>query len=544
MPTYGIDLGTTYSCIAYIDDSGRPAVVKNLLGEDTTPSVVYFESADNVVVGRDAKNSAKLYPDLVASLIKRQMGEEVEFTFHGQVHTPETISAFVLRDLARAASEQTRETVSDVVITVPAYFGVAEREATRNAGKIAGLNVLNVVAEPVAAALHYETMSAGTDRTILVFDLGGGTFDTTVIRLEGKDVNVVCTDGDHHLGGADWDAKIVDHLLEHFLAENPESGAGDSEDFMQELTIAAEDLKKGLSTAQSRPYPMRFGSDTARAELSRDTFEQRTSELLDRTIDITRRTIQTAKERGIASFDDVLLVGGATRMPMVGAALRTEFGFEPRLLDPDLAVAKGAALFALIESVKVRLPGGDRDEVSGAAVSDQAVEEVADKLGLSTEKVRELVEKNVTTVVPRAFGVKLLEPGDPDHDPVREEFFVEHLLPANTPLPAAPDTSQFYTAYQNQTSIQIEIWEQAGAKASRELADNAKIGDGVISGLPPLPRNSPVDVTFRMSDTGLLRVDAMELKTGKKLHLELQIRGLTEEQVEEKRAALARYGST
>ncbi|HEX6755874.1 MAG TPA: Hsp70 family protein, partial [Mycobacteriales bacterium] len=525
---------------AYIDDSGRPAIVKNLLGEDTTPSVVYFESADNVVVGRDAKNSAKLYTDLVMSLIKRQMGAEVEFTFHGQVHTPETISAFILRDLARAAAEQTGETVRDVVITVPAYFGVAEREATRNAGEIAGLNVLNVVPEPVAAALHYETMSAGADRTILVFDLGGGTFDTTAIRLEGKDVNVVCTDGDHHLGGADWDAKIVDYLLERFLAENPESEAGDSEDFMQELTTAAEDMKKGLSTAQSRRYTMRFGSDTARAELSRDTFEQRTSELLNRTIEITRRTLETAKSRGVDRFDDVLLVGGATRMPKVGATLRTEFGFEPRLHDADLAVAKGAALFALIESVKVRLPGGDENGDRPAAVSEQALEAVADQLGLTAEKVRQLAEKNVTTVVPRAFGVKVL-----DHaDPVREQFVVKHLLPANTPLPAAPDTSQFYTAYQNQTAVQIEIWEQAGAKASEALADNAKIGEGSITGLPPLPQNSPVDVTFRMNDTGLLRVDAQELTTGKKLHIELQIQGLTREQVEEKRAALARYEST
>jgi len=544
MPTYGIDLGTTYSCIAYIDDSGRPAVVKNLLGEDTTPSVVLFESADNVVVGRDAKNAAKLSPDLVASLIKRQMGVEVELTFHGQVHTPETISAFILRDLARAAAEQTGEPVRDVVITVPAYFGVAEREATRNAGKIAGLNVLNLVPEPVAAALHYEAMSAGPDRTILVFDLGGGTFDTTVIRLDGKDIHVVCTDGDHHLGGADWDAKIVDYLLEHFLAENPESDADDSEDFMQELTTAAEDLKKGLSTRQSRPHPMRFGGDTARAELSRETFERRTSELLDRTVDITKRTIETAKARGIERFDDVLLVGGATRMPAVGAALREEFGFEPRLHDPDLAVAKGAALFALIESVKVRLPEDDTATGQPGAVHEQALEEVADQLGLTAEKVRQLAEKRVTTVVPRAFGVKVLDDVDPHADPVREEFYIEHLLPANTPLPAAPDTSQFYTAYHNQISIEIEIWEQAGAKASKDLVGNAKIGDGRITGLPPLPRNSPIDVTFRMSDTGLLRVDAQELTTGKKLHIELQIQGLTEAQVEEKRAALARYEIT
>ena len=220
MATYGIDLGTTYSCIAYVDTTGRPVVLKSAVGEDTTPSVVYFESPDNVVVGRQAKDSALLAPHLVVELIKRQMGEDVHYSFHGQDHTPESISALILRELANAAQQQTGDEVRDVVITVPAYFGLLEREATRKAGEIAGLNVLDVLAEPVAAALNYQVLDQGEGqpgpRHIFIFDLGGGTFDTTVIRIDGDDIQVICTDGNHHLGGADWDSAIVDYLLRGF----------------------------------------------------------------------------------------------------------------------------------------------------------------------------------------------------------------------------------------------------------------------------------------------------------------------------------------
>jgi molecular chaperone DnaK (HSP70) len=539
MATYGIDLGTTYSCIAYVDDTGRPVIAKNAIGQETTPSVVYFETSDNVVVGQDAKGSAKLFPGQVVSLIKRQMGQKFELEFHGATHTPESISALILKELARSAAEHTNEEVRDVVITVPAYFGVAEREATRNAGEIAGLNVLNLIPEPVAAALHYEMLSAAATSTILVYDLGGGTFDTTVIRLEGDDVRVLCTDGNHRLGGADWDQRIADHLLESFLAENPGSTAAESEDFLQELAIAAEDLKKGLSSAISRRYNMRFDGATARVELTRETFESLTEDLLGLTFEITKRTIDTAAEQGIGGFDDVLLVGGSVRMPAVAAGLRERFGFEPKLHDPDLAVAKGAARFALIEAVKVRLP----DEADGSAAvsgaeADRAVEQAADQLGLEPEKVRRLAGRRVTTVVPRAFGVKTI---DDVADDGKETFSVSHVLKANTALPAVPDAERFVTAYEDQTEISIEIWEQAGAAESRLLADNAKIGEGVITGLPRLRKGSPIDISFAMDELGTLKVHAVELQTKKDLHIEVSIQGLSESQVDQAKQAVARY---
>jgi molecular chaperone DnaK len=533
MATYGIDLGTTYSCIAHIDDVGRPAIAKTEAGEDTLPSVVYFESAANAIVGRTAKNSALLHPDLVVSLIKRQMGKRMERVFHGETHTPETISALILKELARSAEMATREPVRDAVITVPAYFGVAEREATRKAGEIAGLNVLNLVPEPVAAALHYEMLGGGGDRTILVYDLGGGTFDTTVIRLEGADVQVVCTDGDHQLGGADWDSRVVDYLLEQFVAAHPHLDPSGDELFLQDLSIAAEQLKRALSNTRSRRHVMRFDGAVHEVELTREVLEELTSVLLDRTLEITARTVALAEARGVARFDDVLLVGGATRMPAVARRLGERFGFDARLHDPDLAVAKGAARFALIESIKIHVP----EEGEGSEASEPAVEEAASLLGITTEQVTELARKKVTTVVPRAFGIKVVD----SDDPKLEREYIDHLLEANSALPADSGPKMFATVAQNQTEIEIQVWEQGGAIASEELEHNNHIGEGRISGLPPLPAGSPVEVTATMDAVGTLRVHAVELSTSKDLDIELTIGGMDQAGVEAARSAIARY---
>ncbi|MFW6639141.1 Hsp70 family protein [Nocardiopsis algeriensis] len=535
MTTYGIDLGTTYSCVASVDDTGRAAIAKNAVGNDTTPSVVYFESARNVVVGEEAKNTALLYPDLVVSLVKRQMGASADYEFHGWRHTPESVSALILRELARAAGEHDRSTVEDVVITVPAYFGIHEKEATRRAGQIAGLNVLDIVPEPVAAALHYQSLdsSAGV-RHLLVYDLGGGTFDTTVIRVEDNDVRVVCTDGDHRLGGADWDEKLADLMLERFTDLHPSPDPSADEQFLQDVAAAAEQVKRSLSIREHARHNLRFGGEAVRVELTRGDFEALTSDLLERTLTITERTVAMARERGVDSFDDVLLVGGMTRMPAVSRSLRERFGFDPHLHEPDLAVAKGAALFAMVRRVKNVM------DVSGPTDRARRAEEVGAALGITRAQVEQLAAKTVTSVSPRAFGVKATDSTDPlfATDPGRARQYISHLIEANTPLPVTVEDG-FATVWPDQEQVEIDVWEQAGSVASEELEHNVRIGDALLTGLPKGPAGTPFRIEFRLGETGLLRVRGWDPGSGKEIRFDVQIGGMSHDDVREAREAVA-----
>ena len=532
--TFGIDLGTTHSCIAHIDEAGRPAVIKSALGEDTTPSVVYFESAQNVVVGRAAKNAALLEPDRVAQLVKRDMGR-AEGTRSSASDTPRRRSPpSSCGNWPAPRRSRPARPVRDVVITIPAYFGVAEREATRRAGQIAGLNVLDVVAEPVAAALHYQAVKGSGPgiRHILVYDLGGGTFDTTVIRLDGDDIAVLCTDGDHRLGGADWDGTIADHLLGQFEAQHPGLKPRDDPQFMQDVLISAEQLKKDLSMVEARRHIMRFGGAVARVELTRARLEELTADLLERTIEVTERTIATARRLGAPHFDDVLLVGGMTRMPAVRKALKDRLGLDARQHEPDLAVAKGAAQFALLRTVRAE------------AGEPGHAEKVAARTGLTVSEVEKLASKRVATVIPRGFGVRGIDGRDPLAltDPVNARQIVIHLLPANTPLPADTGPYTFHTAIENQRMVGIEVWEQSGPVESEDLADNRKIGEGLLKNLPPrLPARTPIEVTFYMSASGLLSVHASEPNSGSQLRFDLQIGDLDQAGLDKACASVARY---
>ncbi|MGH3857978.1 MAG: Hsp70 family protein, partial [Pseudonocardiaceae bacterium] len=418
---FGIDLGTTYSAIAYVDTAGKPAVCRNLDSQEITPSVVFFENESNVVVGSVAKNSAVNYGDRVVSLIKRQMGTKATFEFDGTPQTPESISALILKQLAKDAAAYVNGEVSKVVITVPAYFGMLEKDATKNAGKIAGLDVIGIVPEPVAAALHYEATTEAENKTILVYDLGGGTFDTTVIRVAKDEIVVVCTDGNDHLGGADWDARLRECLLAKFReGVPPGTDPEDDEEFLQSLTILAEETKKRLSQRESTPVPLRGAGAVARVDLSRAEFEAVTEDLLDKTIEIVRRTLETLEEKSPgASIDDVLLVGGSTKMPAVLRRLRAEFGWEPKLHDPDLAVAKGAALYALGRVVHRELQTAhdlaDTEDEARSRIAE-AVDTVAAQTGISTTTLESLATKETRNVLPKAFGVKLVDTTDPDWD--------------------------------------------------------------------------------------------------------------------------------
>ncbi|MEH0844165.1 Hsp70 family protein [Micromonospora sp. CPCC 205711] len=542
---YGIDLGTTYSVVSYVDETGRPAVVRNVItNNETTPSVVYFEQdTGEVVVGEAAKNVSRLYPSRVVERVKRSMGKEAQWEFDGTTYTPESISALILKQLAQDAEYYTNRPVRKVVITVPAYFGLLERDATRNAGRIAGLDVVEVVPEPVAAALQYD-LDGATTRTVLVYDLGGGTFDTTIIRIGADAVEVLCTDGDQQLGGTDWDARLVQYLVDEFVARaQPAEDPTLDEEFMQDLALTAEEVKRQLSTVTSRKVPMRYAGASASVEVSRETFEEITGDLLDRTVVYTERTLRTLGEKlGVddpaAAVDEVLLVGGSSKMPAVARRLTEKWGWAPRLHDPDLAVAKGAARYALSRA----LWAWD-GEGSAPTVEEQRerVQALALATGMDEEALTASANKRIVTVLPKSFGVKLQDTSAADWRSQPEKLYVEHLVHANESLPIRQRELSARTVAEGQTAIEIELYEQAGAAESPELSANKPVdrGKGQISQLPPLPRHSPISITMDVSDGGQLKLHAVEPSSGKELLIEVQVSVLSEEEVQEAREVVA-----
>ena len=360
---YGIDLGTTYSAIAYVDEHGKPVIVPNQESERITPSVVLFDG-ENIIVGNTAKESAKVEPHRVVSRIKQHMGDpNFVFEYEGQAYSPEDISSFILRKVVGDAEIALGEKITDVVITCPAYFGTPEREATANAGRLAGLNVRAILNEPTAAAIAYG-LEQGEDQTVLVYDLGGGTFDITMIEIKDRLIRVICTGGDHRLGGVLWDEAIVMYLAEQFRTQTGEAADPlDDPEVLNDLFLQAERGKKTLTQRDKAPFRVTHAGQQARVELDRAKFEEITKHLLDRTIELTHEMLADARAKGYTQFDKIILVGGATRMPQVRNRLVAEFNIEPEIYDPDEAVAKGAALYALKESLQRPGPGlpGDPD---------------------------------------------------------------------------------------------------------------------------------------------------------------------------------------
>ncbi|MEV5689688.1 Hsp70 family protein [Micromonospora globbae] len=537
---YGIDLGTTYSVVSYIDESGRPAIARNAITNDeTTPSVVYFQQGGGeVVVGKEARNVSRLYPSRVVERVKRSMGKEAQWEFDGVTYSPESISALILKQLAQDAEYYTRRPVRQVVITVPAYFGMLEREATRNAGAIAGLDVVGIVPEPVAAALEYDV--AGDDtRTILVYDLGGGTFDTTVIRIGPEVAEVLCTHGDQQLGGVDWDNRLVEYLLDEFVSRaDPSDDPRVDEEFRQEVALTAEEVKRQLSTVTSRRVPMRYAGASADVEVTRETFEELTRDYLERTIERTEELLKVLGDKlgtddPAAAIDEVLLVGGSSKMPAVTRRLAEKWGWTPRLHDPDLAVAKGAARFALSQA----LWEWDDDTPATDEERQQRRAEIALQLGVPEEK---LIPRQIVTVLPKAFGVRLQDTSAPDWESQPAKLYIEHLVHANEQLPVTRELAAS-TVVEGQTSVEIALYEQAGSTESPDLSANKPVdkGKGEINDLPPLPRHSPINVSMHVSPEGRLRLDAVEPSTGKKLNIEVQVSVLSEEEVRQAREVVA-----
>ncbi|MVU76778.1 Hsp70 family protein [Nocardia sp. ET3-3] len=534
MGVYGIDLGTTNSAIAAIDADGRPEVLVGLNGEPTVPSVVLFASANDHVVGEGARRQARLDPDHVCTLVKRRMGDaEWRFGAHGQLWSAPAVSSLILKSLAADAEFAGGEPVRRVVITVPAYFGDEERRATMQAGTYAGFDVAGVLSEPIAAALSYGfgrldggLLDTGPAReTVLVYDLGGGTFDATVIELADRRISVLAVEGDHQLGGADWDERLALHLSQKFCAANP-----DAEDPLDDsvgsqlLVLAAEQAKHDLTAAESTEVVIAHDGARAIIELTRTELETMTASLMRRTLDLTKAVLAAAEQRGVRRVDRLLLVGGSSRMPMVAEQLHKEFGLAGELRDPDLSVARGAALYG--EKLEMeRLVAADlvtrgrlRDhaDLTEADPGDleAALERVADSFGQPVGLVRRMIEIQVDTVVSRGFGVLALDPFS--------GLAASWLVHRNQTLPIKVRRS-YGTVRADQDQIELTIVEQQGQAASTRPEDTKVLVEGRIRDIPPgYPEGSEVRVTFEMGFDGVLHVTAYHVDADMPLTLSVQ----------------------
>jgi len=513
----GIDLGTTYSCIAQVDEHGKAVVLPNSEGELTTPSVVYFESTNNVVVGQAAKEAVSIRPDLCASFVKRVMGDpHWERTFHGESYRPQDISSFILRKVVGDAENITGDKIKDVVITCPAYFGANEKEATKQAGILAGLNVLYVISEPTAATLAY---GIEQDQIILVYDLGGATFDISLFEIKSGEITFVCTAGDHYLGGRDWDDAIVSYFTAKF--EEATGIAADAllEDMetYQELLNSAERYKRILSSRTSVIQAVRFGGERVKIELTREIFNQITAQYLERTLSLTDQELEKALQKGYTKIDKLLLVGGSTYMPQVIASVKKRFPFEVCQFDPNQAVAKGAAIFgfkcSVDEQIRVRVAeqtgrATDKIEIIDLMMQERAQTKLTRARSSYLPGLRAIAERKIVNVTSKSFGVILTN--------LQGCEVVQNLIQVNDPLPKAV-TLQIRTPSES-SQMAFHLMENLES-SSLEVDPSVcmELGRVVLSFGRLLPKNSALEISVSLAPDGLLTIEGKDLTAGREV---------------------------
>lgn len=535
---FGIDLGTTYSCVAYVDDFGKSVVVKNAEGANTTPSVVYFESLENIIVGEEAKNMLAAEPDSTIAFVKRSMGMDdeyekpIRFTFWDKQLSPEEISAKILKKLVKDANESLRndgiigenETICDAVITCPAYFGMREKTATKTAGELAGLNVIDIINEPTAAAINYGLLRKESKKNVMVYDLGGGTFDVTIIQIDGGNINVVYSDGDRSLGGKDWDQVVADHLADEFENLTGVNLYADDES-ANEIILDAEKAKKSLSSRTSTKVALSAGGKRQTIEITRDKFDELTNNLLQTTIYKVEQCLKGAENSEyhvtLNDIDEILLVGGSSKMPQIKDALLNKYGKEITIFDPDEAVAKGAALYAqvrqnynLIISEIAKQTGSSVKEIEAETkIANQSIAEVAKKANVNinvnqlgggaiglTSSVR------ISDSLSRTYGQEVYV------DERMEKTHIYNILMKGEKLPAERKITT-WTVMDNQTGCEISIYESESNSKSSEVSEAKCLGTNILDFGKPLPKHTEVVTTLKMSNAGLLHMIATEAST-------------------------------
>ena len=528
---YGIDLGTTYSVISTLDDNGMPEIVVNQdEGSNLLASAVYFQEGGDPVVGEVAKNQKDIEPERVVEFVKRYIGkpDAPTYDFDGVTYDPITISSLILKRMKEYANAQGHD-VKDVVITCPAYFGNEERAATKQAGLIAGLNVLNIVNEPTAAALNYCCREFKESRKIMVYDLGGGTFDITLFDFSvdenGKAlIDIIETGGNDRLGGIDWDARMYDYMCEKYAFENGVSQDDMEVELQQKIKAQIEQAKKDLSTLQKKSYTISYDGDRTRIELTREDFESRTQDLVEQTMDFVNHLLE---KTGFSAdnVDVVLLVGGSTKMPMVRAAVEAMFPGKVRVEDPDLAVAKGAALAAAIEwnerlqtiasggEVKPDYPTNDKEEpISNLPTT---AEEAAALMINVPQQVSTVSDKLTRSLGPAVYV-------DEEH------YMIDNLLFVGDEIPAEAE-AVYGTRTDNQAEIKVKVFENVATdrenkhvlpsideNGNEQYTDPAlkvkMIGEVRLELPPNTLKGTPIRVVFRSSAIGL-EVTATNLET-------------------------------